>query len=558
MSSLMFAVLSGIFSTVDPLLMRQLIDVDLPRHESAIALILVVAIAGCLFGRFSLLFASLYMNYSVQQDFGQGLRITMLEHLNRLSAEYHDKTPVGEKLSRLERDVDQISELGADITSVSVRSLIFFVANIVVMIHLNAYITLAILPPLLAFLWVRSRFRSPMQELADVAQNEAGRASSVLCEYLSALPQVQLLCAENVIAKKAEAVWAGMLRARKSQRRSELLYVGAVNATLVLATFLVLSVGSVQVARGALTIGGLVAFYAYVTRIFEPVSSMMELYSRLQRVGASIRRVRGVLECNARVPDFGVIVEPRRSIEQGISVSNVSFVYGERIALQNISLHLAPFDRVAIVGPSGSGKSTFARLLVRVSDPQEGEIRLDGYPLRDYSLAALRRTICYVPQQPVLFNGSVRENLLYGKPHAGTLELQRVVAATQLEGVLDRLPCGLDTELGPWGHSLSGGERQRIALARALLREAPVLVLDESTSALDVPTEQLVLASIADHCSRSILIIISHRLASIAWMKRIVVLNAGKVMVSGAHDTLYAQSSFYRRLYQSTIQTAVN
>jgi ABC-type multidrug transport system fused ATPase/permease subunit len=557
--SLSFAVFSGLLSTGEPLLMRRLIDVDVPHHHSLNAMFVVLAISGCLFGRLAFLLASVNTNFAVQQDVGQALRIAMLEQLNRLSAEYHETTPVGEKQSRLERDVDQISELGADITSVTVRSSIFFTVNIVVMMRLNTYIALAILPFVGVFMWVRSSFRAPMQGRADIAQTAAGRASSVLCEYLSAVPQIQLLCAEEAIVKKVVSVWVGMLQARKSQRRSELLYLCAINATLVLVTFLVLIIGSVQVAHGALTIGGLVAFYAYVTRIFEPVNSTMDLYSRLHRVGASVRRVRAVFECEATVPDCGMIVEPRHSIQQGISMSNVSFVYrGERSALQNVSLHFGPFERVAVVGPSGSGKSTLARLLARVSDPQEGEIRLEGCPLTDYSLAALRSTICYVPQQPVLFSGSVRENLLYGKPHANTRELEQVVAATQLSEVLDRLPGGLDSELGPWGSSLSGGERQRIALARALLREAPILVLDESTSALDVPTEQLVLASIADLNSRSILIIISHRLASVAWLKRIVVLNAGKVMVSGTHDTLYAESLFYRRLYQSHAQSPVN
>lgn len=192
---------------------------------------------------------------------------------------------------------------------------------------------------------------------------------------------------------------------------------------------------------------------------------------------------------------------------------------------------------------------------MRLSDPQVGNLTLDGYSLRDYSLAALRQTICYVPQRPILFDGSVRENLLYANPNATTDDLFQVAEVAQFLSVVDQLPDGLDTQLGPLGHSLSGGELQRLALARALLRRAPVLVLDESTSALDVPTEQLILESIADYRPGSMLIIITHRLASIAGMRRIVVLNHGQITASGDHDFLCQTSTIYQRLYESTSTT---
>jgi ATP-binding cassette subfamily B protein len=315
----------------------------------------------------------------------------------------------------------------------------------------------------------------------------------------------------------------------------------------------VLALGSYQFMRGALTIGALVAFYAYQTRVFAPVSVATDLYSRLQRVGASIRRVRAILESESTVPDYGKIITPPGKLAQGISLDKVQYSYGtERLALRNISLHIDAGESLAIVGASGSGKSTLARLLVRLSDPQVGSLTLDGYRLRDYSLAALRQTICYIPQRPILFDGSVRENLLYANPNATTEDLFQVADVAQFRSVVDQLPDGLDTQLGPLGHSLSGGELQRLALARALLRRAPVLVLDESTSALDIPTEQLILESIAGYCSGSMLIIITHRLASVAWMRRIVVLDRGQISAAGDHDFLYQHSPLYQRLYQST------
>lgn len=551
-NGLLLAVLSGMLSTLDPLLMRSLIDSRLPHHDMASSLLLVFAIVGCLLGSVLALLWSNNLNFTVEQEIGQRLRIAILEQLNRLSADFHENTPAGENMTRLGADVDQISQLAAEIGSSTVRAAVFLLVNLGVMLYLNATMTLAIVPTLFLFSWLQNHFASLMRQRADIAQSETGRASSILYEYISSLPQIQLLCAEKVVVANAVSVWSGMVLARKRQKGTELLYSGTINASFLLATLLVLGFGSYQFMHNALTIGALVAFYAYQTRVFAPVSIATDLYSRLQRVGASVRRVRAVLDSEPQVPDMGHITTSPKLIRQGLTLDGIQYSYrGDRPALNGISLHVAAGESLAIVGPSGSGKSTLARLLVRLSDPQRGSLTLDGYSLRDYSLSALRQTICFVPQKPIFFNGSIRENLLYANPAATDSELGRVLDVAQFIRVLDRLPNGLDTQLGPSGYSLSGGELQRLALARALLRKAPVFVLDECTSALDVPTEQLILASIAEYCTGSVLIVITHRLASVAWVKRIAVLDRGQIAAAGDHNTLYERSLLYRTLYQA-------
>jgi ABC-type multidrug transport system fused ATPase/permease subunit len=556
LGSVSLAVSGGLLSTLDPLLMRRLIDNELPSHHFAGSLALVLAIAVCLLGAIVAMLCSLGVNFSIDQETGQKLRIAILEQLNRLSADFHENTPAGDNMTRLGADVDQISQLASEIVSSSVRAGVFLIANVAVMLYLNATMTLAIAPTLILFSWVQSRFSASMRDRADLAQKETGRASGVVYEYLSALPQIQLLCAEKVVLSNAVAVWSRMVQARKNQKSAELLYSGTVNGAFVLAMFLVLALGSYQFLRGALTIGALVAFYTYQTRVFQPVSVATDLYSRLQRVGASIRRVRAVLDADSLVPDNGTIVSGPGTIKKGITLDNVQYSYAKGgVALRSLSLEIVAGESLAIVGPSGSGKSTLARLLVRLCDPQLGNINLDGFPLQEYSLAALRETICYVPQRPLFFDGTVRENLLYAKPNATPEELADVADVAQFQSVLDRLPQGLDTNLGPLGHSLSGGELQRLALARALLRRSPVLVLDESTSALDVRTEQMILDSIAACRSGSMLIIITHRLRSIANMDRIIVLNQGGIAAVGKHTALYKRSPLYQRLYESNSVT---
>ena len=304
---------------------------------------------------------------------------------------------------------------------------------------------------------------------------------------------------------------------------------------------------------GALTIGGLVAFYAYGTCVFDPISSAMELYARLQSVGASIRRVRELLALESTVQDTGTMRFNSFRLHEGFRIENVSFSYGRKPALLNLSLRIEAGEHLAIIGASGSGKSTLARLLVRVADPDAGCILLNEQPLGCYTLASLRGAVCFVPQHPVLFQGSIRENLLYGNPQATTEDMHRAMQAVQLASVLGQLPLGLDTPLGPGAVSLSGGERQRLAIARSLLRESAALVLDEATSALDAPTERAVLASLAKFRPHQTLIVISHRISSLTWVDRFVLLDQGRIAAAGAHSVLYTQSALYRALFDASV-----
>jgi ABC-type multidrug transport system fused ATPase/permease subunit len=307
--------------------------------------------------------------------------------------------------------------------------------------------------------------------------------------------------------------------------------------------------GSYRFIAGTLTIGTVVAFYAYVTRIFEPVSSAMELYARSERMMASARRVLEVMTTEPTVPDAGRITTALRTLRHGISMEGVSFRYGMNpSALEAVDLEVAPGDAVAIVGPSGSGKSTLARLCVRLADPTSGSLIVEQRQAMEYTLRALREIICYVPQHPILFRGSIRENLLYANPAAGERELRTVLEVAQLDPVLSRLTLGLDHVLDTGAAGLSGGEQQRLAVARALLRNSPVLILDESTSALDMATEAALLQAIRNFRPGMATVLISHRLKSLGWVDRFVVLERGKIVGEGNHPTLQRKCQLYRTL----------
>jgi ABC-type multidrug transport system fused ATPase/permease subunit len=240
----------------------------------------------------------------------------------------------------------------------------------------------------------------------------------------------------------------------------------------------------------------------------------------------------------------------------GFEIQNVCFSYADNSVLDHISLKIQAGERIALIGVSGSGKSTLARLLVRAADPQSGEIQLENRPIKEFTLASLRRTVGYVPQQPLLFQGSIRENLLYGNPAATEADLQQALATAQLTSVVNQLPQGIDTPLGPGAGGLSGGERQRLALARSLLRNSSVLVLDESTSALDAPTESTVLSSVSKFCEGQTLILISHRISSLTWVDRLVLLGRGRIVETGNHEVLYVRSALYRSLFDASAHDA--
>jgi ABC-type multidrug transport system fused ATPase/permease subunit len=548
--------LGSLVATLDPLLMRALIDIALPRRNLLWALGLVGGIGACYLGRSFLSSAGLMVNFGVSQQCVRELRVALIDQMNRLSEEYHRQTPAGEKLTCIEHDVDEIATLGVDIISQSIRAVLFFILNLMMMAKLNPAMTLCVLPLLPLFVFVQRGFQTRLGTRANDVRTKIGSATSLLSEHLSAIPQVQFLGAEETSMRRIVSSWAAMLDAQWVQRRTEMSFSFSMSAIVVIAILSTLAFGSVEVLDKALTIGGLVAFYAYVTRIFEPVSSSMDLYARLQSVTASILRVREILTLEPSVPDRGTRDVALGPLEAGFKLSDVSFAYTPETTLHRFDLRIRAGERIAVIGASGSGKSTLARLLVRAADPLSGCIQLEDSPLSEWRLAALRQTVCYVPQHSVLFQASIRENLLYGNPKATTWQLHDVVEIAQLTHMLKRLPRGLDTPIGSQGTTLSGGEQQRIALARSLLRNAPILILDESTSALDAPTERAIHSAMVNVIHDQTLILISHRLSSVTWVDWIALLEAGKIVDIGNHSSLYGRSPLYKALYEASTDEA--
>jgi len=547
--SLALATAAGITSTLDPLLMRHLIDRSLPARRISECMLYVGLIAACFIGRAVLSGTGGLFGFRVAQGLGQDLRKELLEQMGRLSADWHDGMMLGEKISRFDKDVEQIAQFGADSANMMVRVSVFFCLNLVIMLRLNVGMTATVVPLLPLFYFVKRRFKSVMQSRAMETQEGTGKAISKITEHLGAIPQLQLLGAIAARTNESVASWLQVMRAQWLQRRTEVLLSIAVMSVLGLAILFVLGMGAYEFVAGAVTIGTIVAFYAYTTRIFEPVSTAMDLYARSERMLASTRRVLEIINEEPSVRDSGRILSPAGKLCHGIALEDVSFRYSaEREVLHRINLEIEAGKCVAVVGESGSGKSTLARLFVRLSDPTSGSVLVDQRNASEYSLRALRQTICYVPQAPILFQGTIRENLRYANSSATSSQLDEVIEVTRLRLVLERLPRGLDHVLQSGASDLSGRERQRLAIARALLRNSAVMILDEATSALDAPTEAAVLKSIRHLQPECTLIVISHRMRSLRWADRFILLRGGLIAAEGDHATLHRTSRLYRSL----------
>jgi ABC-type multidrug transport system fused ATPase/permease subunit len=330
---------------------------------------------------------------------------------------------------------------------------------------------------------------------------------------------------------------------------------GASVSVIVLGMGLILGYGGYEVTRGALTVGGLVAFYGYVFRLFAPVSIAIDLQSRLQRVGASIRRIEEITD-RLQKPEGQLNTVPLQpDIRPNLEFRSVWFAYSkDRPVLREMSFRVEAEETVALVGLNGSGKSTIGFLATRLHDPDAGSILVGGRDIHGVDRRSLRAYITLVPQDPILFDETIRQNLLYGNPRATNRDLDEVAALTQFDRVLQRLPRGLDEPLGPVGNSLSGGERKRLALARTLLQQPRILIVDEITSSLDAPGAAGLLEGLDLFRRTRTLVLVSHRPATILWADRILVVENGAIADYGKHLELMDRCEAYRKIWQSQDQ----
>jgi ABC-type multidrug transport system fused ATPase/permease subunit len=546
----LICIAGGSFLTLlDPLVMRWLIDVVLPRGHLGLVGVGTLGFAIIYCGRLALTYAGSLISFIAAQKLIFRIRLGLLRALDTRAARFHESLPLGEMLYRLEQDVSRVGELGGDVLPNIIRMFLVALMVVITMCILNVRLTSLVLPLLPIFYLLRSRCRNRLAVVAEATQAQSGRMSSILQEHLFGILQLQLLNCTGLHARKYALGAADGARALVRQKVAETRFGAASMLMVVAGSTLILGYGGYEVVQGRLTVGGLVAFFSYVTRLFEPLSIAVDLQSRMQRVTASIRRILEISGQDGSAEPSVIKCRVAKEMSARLEFHAVSFCHRRNVAvLNNLCLRVDAGEKVALVGPSGCGKSTIAHLAAGLYYPDVGSISINSQNIQFISRRNLRSIVSLVPQEPILFDATLRENLLYGDPDASDRDLESVLIMVQLEHVVRALPRGLDESLGPRGQRLSGGERKRVALARAMLQQPKLLILDELTSALDGPTSMGLLHSLERFRQGRTVVVISHRPSTICWADRIFVLDKGGIVDQGAHTELIQRCVLYQEL----------
>jgi ATP-binding cassette subfamily B protein len=478
------------------------------------------------------------------------LRLRVFSHLQRLSLDFYTEERAGRLMTRMTSDIESLATLFQDgLVDLMVQGLTLLVITVVLLmmdVELTLIMLAFIVPPMVALtLWYTRASDHGYNIVRD-------RIADVLTDLSESLSGIRLIAAfnrrkHNVIHHRN--VVGDHFEANVDMAKVGAIYTPGTEVIGVIGQLAMLYIGGRMVVDGELTLGALTAFVLYLTAFFAPIQALVQLYSTYQSGQAAVRKLRELLATRPTVEQKPDAVE-LPPIEGAIELDQIGFGYDEHShVLKDLSLKVEPGEILALVGPTGAGKSTVAKLVTRFYDPQHGRVLIDGHDLRDVTLHSLRSQLGVVPQEPFLFHGTIRDNLLFARPDASDDDVRAASEAVGLNEIAARMPKGLDTPVFDRGSSLSAGERQLIALARAMLARPRVLVLDEATSNIDMQSEARIERALDHILGGRTAIIIAHRLATARRASRIAVVDAGTVVEVGSHDELLARGGRYAEMY---------
>ena len=553
-------VLTALVSLTLPLAVRRVVD-SFNAEDGAILdqyFLAALGIAG-------LLAVGTALRYALVTRLGErvvaDIRRAVFDRVIGMSPAFYEKIMTGEVLSRITTDTTLILSVVGSSASIALRNILIFIGGLALMLITSAKLTglvLLIVPAVVVPILVLGRkLRVISRENQDWIAASSGSAS----EALNAAQTVQAYTQEHATRAQFADVTERSFDAAKRR-------IATRSAMTVIVIFLVFSgvvgvlwIGANDVRGGTMTAGALVQFVIYAVMVAGGVAAMSEIWGEVQRAAGATERLVELFTLEDSVRDADAPLPAVTPAKGHIAFDEVRFAYPARpdtAALDGVSVDIAPGETVAFVGPSGAGKTTIFQMLLRFYDPQSGQITIDGRPITDMARHDYRQHIALVPQDPVIFAASARDNIGFGKPGAGLAQIEAAAKAAAADGFIEALPGGYDAFLGERGVMLSGGQKQRIAIARAILRDAPILLLDEATSALDAESEHAVQAAFDTLSAGRTTLIVAHRLATVKRADRIIVMEAGRVVASGTHEALMAEGGLYARLARLQFLGAAN
>ena len=510
---------------------------------AGVAIILIALVGGV---------ASYIDNYyteSVGQWVANDLRKRVFHHLERLSLSYYDTHQTGTMLSTITADVGTIQAFASSSTLTILIDLLTIIGILAVMLWLNwdfALVAVSVTPFLL---WFVSRFKKAVKKATHEVRKNQSDMVAVVTQGLESMRAVKAFGRQELEEERLGEVSRATVASALKARRVKSLLSPIVGLTVSFCTAYVMWRGGSLILAGAMTVGSLTVFLAYLKQFFKPVQDLAKMANTIAATSVGLERIREILDTDSIIPEKPDARTPGM-IKGEIVFEHVAFAYNaEAIVLRDVSLTIKPGQRIGVVGPTGGGKSTVMSLIPRFYDATGGRVTLDGVDVRDYTLSGLRSQIGFVLQETVLFRGTIRDNIAYGKSGATDAEIIEAARLANADEFIGRMPHGYDTMVGERGSTLSGGQRQRIGIARAVVRNSPILMLDEPTAALDTESEKLVMEALERLMEGRTVITIAHRLSTIRDSNKIIVLKGGFVAEEGPHDELVAKGGIYAELW---------
>ena len=511
----------------------------------AVLSVLVIAIVGALSS-----YCEKYLTTSVGQWVMHDLRRVLYSHIQRLSLSFHDHKRTGDLISRVTTDIDAVQSLISNVLLGLVVNVLTLVGMMLVMLYLNWAFTLIALLVAPGLFLVVYHYTHRIKRASRAMRQQEGEVVNVLEEVLSSIRVVKAFAREDYEQKRFERESRESVEKALQARNVKAKLPPIVEMIVACGTCLVLWYGARLVLTGTLTSGELLVFLLYLGKMYKPMRELSKMTDTISKASVGWERIREVLENEMQIRDVrGAKSAPR--FKGKIEFDRVSFSYdSNQPVLKDITLKIEPGQLAALVGPTGAGKTTIVSLLPRFYDLTSGEIKIDGTDIRKFKQKSLREQISFVLQETLLFRAPVWQNIAYGKPEASRAEIIRAAKLANADEFIDKMPEGYDTMIGEHGATLSGGQRQRITIARAIIRNSPILILDEPSAGLDAESEKLVFDALGNLMEGKTSIVIAHRLATVIRADVIFVIDDGKVVEQGTHAELLAGGGLYSRLYE--------